>query len=75
MCRRTRIQKESIPELFGHPMRQPVVPGRKLGPHAAGYAADFTGSFVAPSNGAAAVLLLAALIGWQSGEAPQAATH
>ncbi len=41
--------------------------GQIIGPVLAGYAADWTGSFFAPSIGAAVVLLLAALIGWTSG--------
>lgn len=39
--------------------------GQALGPIAAGYAADWTGSFVAPSLGAALALLVAAAIAWR----------
>ncbi len=45
--------------------------GQILGPVAAGYAADWTGSFFAPSIGAAAVLLACGLIGWSAGERGQ----
>lgn len=38
--------------------------GQILGPLAAGYAADLTGSFTAPSIGAAGALVLAAAIAW-----------
>jgi predicted MFS family arabinose efflux permease len=38
--------------------------GQIVGPILAGYGADWTGSFAAPSAGAAAVLLAAAAIGW-----------
>lgn len=38
--------------------------GQILGPLAAGYLADYTGSFFIPSLGASAVLVVAALIAW-----------
>ena len=38
--------------------------GQILGPIAAGYAADWSGSFLAPSLGAALILLVCAAIGW-----------
>ena len=41
--------------------------GQILGPIAAGYLADWTGSFVVPSIGAALVLLLCAAIGYDAG--------
>ncbi|MBZ0164694.1 MAG: YbfB/YjiJ family MFS transporter [Notoacmeibacter sp.] len=41
--------------------------GQIIGPILAGYGADWTGSFFVPSVGAAAVLLLSGLIGWESG--------
>lgn len=40
--------------------------GQILGPIAAGYAADWTGSFLAPSLGAAMILLACAVIGWSA---------
>ncbi|MEP1292733.1 MAG: YbfB/YjiJ family MFS transporter, partial [Nitratireductor sp.] len=42
--------------------------GQILGPIAAGYAADWTGSFLAPSLGAAMILLACAIIGWSARE-------
>ncbi|MFN3549909.1 MAG: YbfB/YjiJ family MFS transporter [Mesorhizobium sp.] len=41
--------------------------GQILGPILAGYGADWTGSFAAPSAGAALALLAAAAIGWSAG--------
>jgi predicted MFS family arabinose efflux permease len=41
--------------------------GQILGPIAAGYGADWTGSFAAPSAGAALALLAAAAIAWSGG--------
>lgn len=41
--------------------------GQILGPIAAGYLADMTGSFVVPSVGAGLVLLLSALLAWSAG--------
>jgi predicted MFS family arabinose efflux permease len=41
--------------------------GQILGPIAAGYGAVWTGSFVAPSFGAALLLLLAGVIAWSAG--------
>lgn len=43
--------------------------GQIIGPILAGYAADWTGSFVAPSLGASAALLICAVIGWSAGRA------
>ncbi|BCH34225.1 MFS transporter [Mesorhizobium sp. L-8-10] len=43
--------------------------GQIIGPILAGIAADWTGSFFAPSLGAAAALLLSGVIGWSSGPA------
>ncbi len=42
--------------------------GQILGPVAAGYLADWTGSFYLPSMAAAAVLLLSAAIAWSAGK-------
>lgn len=42
--------------------------GQILGPIVAGYAADWTGSFLVGSVGAAIALLLSALIVWQAGQ-------
>lgn len=44
--------------------------GQILGPIAAGYAADWTGSFAAPSIGAALALLAAATVAWSAGRRP-----
>lgn len=41
--------------------------GQILGPIGAGYLADWTGSFVVPSLGAALILLASSLIGWSAG--------
>ncbi len=41
--------------------------GQIIGPILAGYGADWTGSFAAPSAGAALALLAAAAIGWSAG--------
>lgn len=41
--------------------------GQIVGPILAGYGADWTGSFAAPSAGAALALLAAAAIGWSAG--------
>jgi len=41
--------------------------GQIVGPIFAGYVADFTGSFFAPSLAAAAVLLVAAVLAWDAG--------
>jgi predicted MFS family arabinose efflux permease len=43
--------------------------GQIIGPILAGMVADWTGSFFAPSLGAAAALLLSGLIGWSAGPA------
>ncbi|RUM97279.1 YbfB/YjiJ family MFS transporter [Pseudaminobacter arsenicus] len=45
--------------------------GQILGPIIAGYAAEWSGSFTAPSIGAAICLLLAASIAWSAGPAPK----
>ncbi|MGB3390899.1 MAG: YbfB/YjiJ family MFS transporter, partial [Pseudaminobacter sp.] len=45
--------------------------GQILGPIIAGYAAEWSGSFTAPSIGAAICLLLAAAISWSAGPAPK----
>ena len=44
--------------------------GQILGPILAGLLADWTGSFVAPSIGAAIVLMLCAAIGYDAGRKP-----
>jgi cyanate permease len=41
--------------------------GQILGPIAAGFLADWTGSFFAPSIGAAIVLLVCGAIGYEAG--------
>ncbi|APH71148.1 YbfB/YjiJ family MFS transporter [Aquibium oceanicum] len=46
--------------------------GQILGPIAAGYGADWTGSFAAPSVGAAMALLVAGAIAWSAGRRPLA---
>lgn len=45
--------------------------GQILGPIIAGYAAEWSGNFTAPSIGAAICLLLAAAISWSAGPAPK----
>ena len=44
--------------------------GQIIGPILAGYGADWTGSFAAPSAGAALALVAAAAIGWSAGRRP-----